>query len=135
MKYLSIFIITFLVFLCVGCATTRSIDNENTESSPFTHGNVQLTIKKGITTQAEILEKFGAPNITTIDASGQEVWTYQKHATVSKSSESGAYATVILFGVGGGTSGFEQSSRTMTLIIKFDDTKHVSDFKSMSTSF
>lgn len=131
MRCLSI-IIVVLFLLFVGCTTTRSV---NTHPSPFTHGNVQLTIKQNITTQAEILEKFGPPNIATVDASGKEVWTYQKHATVSKSSETGAYGTVILFGVSGSSSGFEQSTRTMTLIIKFDKNKKVVDFKSMTTSF
>ncbi|MFA6315868.1 MAG: hypothetical protein WC943_00465 [Elusimicrobiota bacterium] len=109
-----------------GCATTP-------KSSPgnLTHGGVQLFLKKGVTTQAEVLEKFGAPNIATVDGAGHEVWTYQKHASVSH--ESSGYATIVLFG--GSSSGFEQSSRTMTLIIKFNDTKVVSDFSSMYSSF
>jgi outer membrane protein assembly factor BamE (lipoprotein component of BamABCDE complex) len=88
-------------------------------------------LKKGETTQAEVLEKFGAPNIATVDGQGNEVWTYQRHATVSRSSA--GYATIVI--LGGGTSGFEQSSRTMTLIIKFDARKVVSDFNSMYSSF
>jgi outer membrane protein assembly factor BamE (lipoprotein component of BamABCDE complex) len=127
-------IIIFLSFMLLFNASCQTTPKEN-KNSPYTHGNVQLTLKKGITTQAEVLESFGSPNITTIDADGNEVWTYQKHATVSKSQESSAYGTVILFGGGEGSSGFEQSSRTMTLIIKFDDSKKVVDFKSMSTSF
>ena len=99
--------------------------------SNLTHGAVQLHLKKGETTQAEVLEKFGSPNITTIDGQGQEVWTYQRHATVSKSSS--GYATIVI--IGGSTSGFEQSSRTMTLIIKFNSQKVVSDFNSMYSSF
>jgi hypothetical protein len=128
----------FIVFVGVsmlllnGCATTQMVE---TSPSPFTHGNVQLSIKKGVTTQSEILENFGPPNVATIDSSENEVWTYQKHATVSKGTESGVYGTVILFGASSGTSGFEQSSRTMTLIIKFDKTNTVSDFKSMYSSF
>jgi len=62
------------IILCVGCATTQPLD---TKPSPFTHGNVQLTIKKGITSQNDILENFGPPNIATIDSEGNEVWTYQ----------------------------------------------------------
>jgi len=58
-------------------------------------------------------------------------WSYQKHAQVSR--ESGGYATILI--LGGSTSGFEQSSKTMTLIIKFDAQKVVSDFKSMYSSF
>ncbi len=104
-------------------------------NNPFTHGNVQLTLKKGVTSQAEVLEKFGAPNVATVDSEGNEVWTYQKNATVATSRDSTAYGTVILVGGRTSTSGFEQSSRTMTLILKFDATKKVIDFRSMTTSF
>lgn len=135
MRCLSVSIL-FIALLSSGCATsTTNNEATPTQPSPFTHGNVQLTIKHNITTQAEILEKFGPPNIATVDSSGKEVWSYQKHATVSKSSVTNAYGTVILFGVSGGSSGFEQSTRTMTLIIKFDENKKVVDFKSMTTSF
>lgn len=116
--------------IVTGCGTIRSGESPS-KNSPLTHGNVQFNLKKGTTTQAEVLEKFGAPNITTIDASGQEVWTYQRHATVGK--ESSSYGTLVI--LGGSSSGFEQSSRTMTLIIKFDSSKVVSDFSSMASSF
>lgn len=104
-------------------------------SNRLTHGQVQLTLKKGITTQNEVLETFGAPNIITTDSTGLEVWTYQKHAVVEKSESSNVYGTIILFGAGSKAMGFENSARTMTLIIKFDENKKVIDFKSMSTSF
>ena len=104
-------------------------------SNKLTHGQVQITLKKGVTTQNEVLEAFGAPNIMTVDESGNEVWTYQRHATVGKAKSSGAYATIIMFGASSSSSGFEQSSRTMTLIIKFNKNKKVIAFKSMSSSF
>ena len=123
-------------FTLAGCVSNPASTTENTvPNSPFTHGNVQLTLKKGVTTQADVLEKFGAPNIATVDSAGNEVWTYQKNATVSKANESSAYGTVVLFGGSSSSSGFEQSSRTMTMILKFDDSKKVIDFKSMTTSF
>ena len=100
-------------------------------NSGITHGKVQMNVVVGKTTQNDIIENFGSPNITTIDGQGREVWTYQRHATVSRSSN--GYATAIL--LGGSTSGFESSMRTMTLIIKFNRNKVVSDFKSMSSSF
>ena len=117
--------------LLIGCAVPNPRTDAIEKNSNYTHGSVQLNVKKGVTTQTQVLEKFGAPNVATIDGQGNEVWTYQKHATVSR--EAGGYATVLLFG--GGTSGFEQSSKTMTLIIKFDSQKVVSDFNSMYTSF
>ena len=117
------------------CSATPHINSADTASNPYTHGNVQLTLKKGITDQSDVLNTFGPPNVATIDASGNEVWTYQKNATVAKATESNAYGTIIILGGSHSTSGFEQSSRTMTLIIKFDESKKVTDFKSMATSF
>ena len=118
-----------------GCATNATNMESTAPNSPFTHGNVQLTLKNGVTTQAEVLEKFGAPNVATIDSEGNEVWTYQKNATVSKANVNSAYGTVILFGGSSTSSGFEQSSRTMTMILKFDASKKIIDFRSMTTSF
>lgn len=106
-----------------------------TRNSELTHGNVQMNLKVGATTQTEVLETFGAPNITSIDGSGQEVWTYQRHATVSQSASAENYWTIILAGGSQEASGFEQSQRTQTLIIKFDSNKVVSDFRSRSSEF
>jgi hypothetical protein len=101
----------------------------------LTHGNVQLTLKAGETTQAAVLEAFGAPNVTTIDASGQEVWTYQRHATVSQRSSNRNYWTVVLLGGSANADGFEQTQRTMTLLVRFDANKIVSDFRSRAAEF
>jgi hypothetical protein len=48
------------------------------EKNSLTHGMVQMNVKVGVTTQAEIVEAFGAPNITTLDGSGQEMWVYDR---------------------------------------------------------
>ena len=125
------FILTLSLLSLVGCTVPNPKTDTIEKNSNYTHGSVQLYLKKGMTTQTEVLEKFGAPNVATMDGQGNEVWTYQKHATVSR--EAGGYATILI--LGGGTSGFEQSSKTMTLIIKFDSKKVVSDFNSMYTSF
>ena len=63
------------------------------------------------------------------------MWTYQRHATVSQSSSSQSYWTIVLFGGSQDASGFEESQRTQTLIIKFDSKKVVSDFRSRSSEF
>jgi len=114
--------ITLVSGLMVGCT---SIPTPVDEQNRLTHGAVQL--EKGITTQNDVLTNFGAPNITTIDAEDHEVWTYQKNATLSRTTESGA-----VFIIGGfGSSGFQRSSRTMTLIIKFDSNKVVKRLSAM----
>lgn len=120
--------------LLLGCASTAQ-QPVTTRNSELTHGNVQLSLRVGETTQTQVLEAFGAPNITSIDASGQEVWTYQRHATVAQSSSSENFWTIVIAGGSKQASGFEQTSRTMTLIIKFNDRKVVSDFRSRTSNF
>jgi hypothetical protein len=82
-----------------------------------------------------VLNTFGSPNITTRDASGEEVWSYQRQATVSQSSSSGDYWSIFLTGQSRSAAGFSQSSRMMTLIITFDKNDVVSDFRSRSSDF
>lgn len=120
--------------LLAGCVGTQTRPT-TVRNSELTHGNVQMNLKVGQTTQTQVLETFGAPNITSIDGSNQEVWTYQRQATVSQSSSSSNYWTIVLAGGATNASGFEQTQRTMTLIIKFDANKVVSDFRSRSSEF
>ena len=132
--YLKIFLplLSFFLFL-TGCITTPQPLTER--NSKLTQGNVQMSIKVGTTTKAEIIENFGSPNITTRDGSGKEVWTYQRSAQVAQSSSKSGYWTILLAGQSGGSSGFESSSRMITLIIKFDEKDVVSDFKSRTSNF
>lgn len=124
-------------------ATAKDKENQNT----LTQGMVQMTLKVGTTSQAQVLETFGAPNLTTLDGSGQEVWVYDRQATVTSSGSSGFSIGMLLGGGGGGVGGggglgfgssksqSTQTQRSMTLIIKFGPDKIVSDFKSRSSSF
>ena len=104
-------------------------------ADPLTHGNVQLTLRSGVTTKNEVLESFGAPNITTRDSEGREVWTYQRYGRVIESSRSASYATVLLFGSQHRRVGVESSNRSMTLIITFSDDDVVESFNSRYSSF
>ena len=130
---LFVFFVSFTgMLMLTGCATSTPVDTRN---DSLTHGNVQMNIKVGETTQTEILEVFGAPNITTIDGSGKEVWTYQRAATAAQSSANSNYWTVLLIGGTREASGFSSTSRMMTLIIKFNEQKVVSDFSSRASNF
>jgi outer membrane protein assembly factor BamE (lipoprotein component of BamABCDE complex) len=125
------------LFLCVvvasGCIyPPQPVTSRNSE---LTQGNVQLHVQVGRTTKAEILESFGAPNITTRDGRGREVWTYQRSGQASQSGSRNGYWTILFAGQSGGTSGFESSSRMITLIIKFDAQDVVRDFKSRTSNF
>lgn len=133
--------------VAVVSASVPASAKDKDEANALTHGMVQMTLKVGQTTQTEILENFGGPNITTVDGTGQEMWVYDRHATVSYDKQSGFSIGLGIGGGGGGVGaggglGFgskkgksSTSTRAMTLIIKFDANKVVSDFKSRSSSF
>lgn len=137
MKALYISIVVIAVGI-VGCVQVPPRGIGTDAKNPLTTGQIQITLKKDVTTQSEVVEVFGSPNLVSLNADGIEVWTYQRHATVAAASSSSTYGTIILFGGSQNAAGFEQSSRTMTLIIKFKEingVKKVVDFSSRSSSF
>lgn len=127
-----LFLFIFSILL-TGCVTApEPLTKKNSE---LTQGMVQMNLEVGKTTKADVIETFGAPNITTRDSSGNEVWTYQRQAQVSQSSSSSGFIFVIIAGKSAEASGFETSSKMMTLIIKFDGNDIVTDFKSRESNF
>jgi outer membrane protein assembly factor BamE (lipoprotein component of BamABCDE complex) len=133
-------LLTAVSFCCASCClaaceSAPKAQDQAQGANTLTHGAVQLKLQKGVTTQNDVVEAFGAPNITTIDGDGKEVWTFRRHATVTTSSGSTTYFNVLVFGTqsAGGTG--SQSTQSMTLIIKFGPDKKVSDFQSMASSF
>tara|TARA_B100001063_G_C16656130_1_gene498577 strand:+ start:102 stop:497 length:396 start_codon:yes stop_codon:yes gene_type:complete len=127
-----LFVFIFSILL-TGCVTApEPLTKKNSE---LTQGMVQMNLEVGKTTKSDVIETFGSPNITTRDSSGNEVWTYQRQAQVSQSSSSSGFIFVIIAGKSSEASGFETSSRMMTLIIKFDGNDIVKDFKSRESNF
>ena len=127
-----LFVLIFSI-LITGCVTApEPLTKKNSE---LTQGMVQMNLEVGKTTKSDVIETFGAPNITTRDSSGNEVWTYQRQAQVSQSSSSSGFIFVIIAGKSADASGFETSSKMMTLIIKFDGNDVVTDFKSRESNF
>jgi len=133
MKNLAVLLLIAIGLTIGGCATTSQPVTQR--NSKLTQGNVQMNMVVGKTTKADVLEDFGAPNITTRDGSGREVWTYQRAAQVSQSSSQSGYWTIILGGQSSNTTGFESSSQMITLIVKFDKNDVVTDFRSRTSNF
>lgn len=129
-KFLSSLLVLFIISSCA--SSYQPLSDRN---SQLTQGNVQLSIQVGVTSKALILEKFGSPNVTTRDSSGKEMWSYQRSAQVAQSSTSSGYWNIIIAGKSKNNSGFESSSRMVTLIIKFDNKDIVSDFRSRTSNF
>ena len=73
----------------VSCASTTLPQKSN-----LTTGVVKTSIKEGITSQAEIVQLIGSPNIITKNKEGQEVWTYSRQ---SFDSNTGAFGGGLLF--------------------------------------
>lgn len=135
MRKLWVPLVLVTVALTSPLAAKKKPQPVDVRNSALTQGNVQLNLKSGVTTKNQVLEVFGAPNITTRDGNGREVWSYQRHATVSQSSSSEGFWTILLAGGGKSASGFSQTMRTMTLIIKFDSSDIVTDFRSRTSDF
>lgn len=133
-RTLAMLALIIAVSVCAGCTPTNTKPVTQRNSS-LTTGNVEMRVKVGVTTKAQILQTFGAPNITTTDGSGKDVWVYQRAATVTQSSSRSNYWTVILAGGSGSASGFQQTQRMMTLIIKFRSNDVVTEFSSRSSQF
>jgi outer membrane protein assembly factor BamE (lipoprotein component of BamABCDE complex) len=112
----------------------------------LTVGTVQREIRVGMS-GAQVAQVLGAPNIVTTDENRREVWIYDKMATeTAYSTSSGGVAALVLAGaapVAGGVGGSMEGSagatsrtqRTLTVVIKFDDSKTVRDFSYHASSF
>lgn len=114
-----------IALLAVSCASN---DKKN-EKNPFDALTLKEVLKEGKTSQAEVIQTFGAPDITTEDSSKNDVWVYSKHKNESESSGYVAGAAAFLPGmwslVGGAIDGdkSESSSKTVTLTLSFDKKK------------
>lgn len=141
-----------VALLLSGCMTAAehraAVRDESGER--LTVGTVQREIKVGMPA-SEVARVLGSPNIVTTDESRREVWIYDKIATERIfSTSSGGVQTLVLGGalvgsglVGGAVSPYYGQSagatattqRTLTVIIKFDETLKVRDFAYHSSRF
>ena len=76
-----------------------------------------LTLKKGITTQAEVLEVLGDPDTVSAGPTGNVIWTYLMDATVLISEDRMSFVIT------------PSQTRKGTLILVFDASKKFIEFK------
>jgi hypothetical protein len=111
-----------------GCATSGVKEMSNTN---LTSGKVKMEIKKGVTTQAEILQIFGSPNIVTKNRSDDEVWNYNRMSyETAYGSDSGGF---IFWG--GSRAVSSATTKSFDLIIIFDENDIVKDYSIIAASF
>lgn len=142
-------VLSMLLFGCMSTEQHRAAVS-NPTGDRVTVGTVQREIRVGMSS-AEVIQVLGSPNIVTTDEQRRESWVYDKFATESAYSTSqGGISALILGGAAGGAGlvggalapSYGQSSgavstsqRTLTIIIKFDDSKRVRDFAYRTSSF
>ena len=169
-----------LLLILAGCQTTNNSSPQATVKAPelppppaatagdppsaLSYGMVTGRVKKGVTTQQDLIELFGGPSTMTTDKDGTEVWMYDKTAsTVSGNySQSGSQASrseasvmagflgiPLIAGVGGatglanaqsaqvsqGAGTTTRSVKTITFIIKFNPDKTVKDYSVRQASY
>lgn len=111
-----------MVFCLVGCNATKATPTE----SNLTAGMAKATIQKGATTQAEIMEVFGPPDLVT-HRDDLQIWTYDK-IRYDVRSDAG---TLFLYSAGSTRS----SSTSTMMIIYFDKADIVREYRMSVTRF
>ncbi len=131
-------------FLVGGCTTNWQepppAEDSRIQRDPLSYGAVTAKVRKGETTQEEIMRLFGAPNITTMNKNGEEVWMYDRVSSTTQSdgwSEErrfSAFFGLDTFSAKQG-SGRRSTTSTLTAIITFDLDKRVTDYSARATQF
>lgn len=154
----------FAGILVLGCGCSTELAPEPFDADVrLTAGQVKMTVKAGVTSQADIFRAIGAPNVVMLENGKGEVWTYDQ-IRVRRSAQgygAGAYfATIFGFGdfnkhapdgtasrtpghgageagvqVAGGIDLGTTSVQTATLIVRFDANEKVVSYKMLVTSF
>jgi hypothetical protein len=118
---------------------------------PAASGGEMSEVQKGVTTQRDLLKRFGGPNLTTYDDSGREVWVYERTSTQtevrsnSQSREASASIGLFFKSIDVGASGSKEKSsgsassasaiRSITVMVTFAPDRTVYDYTVRSTYF
>lgn len=134
---------------CMSASQHAADVQKGMEGDKLTVGVVQREIRHGMG-GAEVAEALGSPNIVSRDEQGREVWIYDRVSTDTVYSTSeGGISSLILGGLGTGgvigglaggssqqsTGAKSTSQRTLTIIVKFDESGKVRSFAYHSSRF
>ena len=137
----------FCAALCALILTACSVSQHRQAVSDDTTDRVTVgVVQKEITigmSGAQVAEVLGSPNIVTTDEARRETWVYDKISTeVAYSRSSGSIVGLIFGGSGGGLGVGSSSSgassttqKTLTVVIKFDESDQVRDFSYHASQF
>jgi outer membrane protein assembly factor BamE (lipoprotein component of BamABCDE complex) len=98
-------------------------------------GTVQREIRVGMT-NADVVAVLGSPNMVTTDERRRENWVYDRVSSETVySASAGGVNALFLAGVAAQSGAARRSQRTLTIIIRFDESARVRDFSYRSSSF
>lgn len=111
--------------IVAACSVSRPPEEEP-DSRRLTAGTVQREIRKGMT-GSEVVEALGSPNIVTGGPGGTETWVYDRTFTEVTSSSAGTGVWFVV-GVTNLNEDVRRSTQaTLTVVVKFDADRRVSD--------
>ncbi len=117
-------LVAVLIMLAAGCASTPL------GPSNLTPGMAKKVIMKGQTTQAEVIEVFGPPDLVT-HRDDMQIWTWDRiRQDVKQSSD---YLALLVYGRQGSTT--SSSTRTTMLIVYFDADDVVQEYRMILSRF
>lgn len=151
MRKVLFILLTIILGACAMPTPPQQLQSEvQPKASALTPGMVKTKLIVGKTTQAEVLEVFGPPDLVTKQEKG-EMWGYDKvsreiaeaatgmsvGATTLFGGAGGGVLGGILGGVGGGAQESKriESTTTVFLLIYFDEKEIVTDYKLSATKF
>jgi len=117
-------VLIFTALFIAGCSSN------NLHEEQMTVGKVQREIRVGMSS-AEVVEVMGSPNIVTTDDQRRETWVYDRTSQQVSSGGSGVWILI----AHAGSSSRSSNSRTLTVIIKFDEQHKVRDFAYRASTF
>ena len=119
-----------------GCMTAaqHQLNLRSSQEREMTLGVVQKEIRVGLS-QADVAAALGSPNIVTKDSADKETWVYDKIASEASYSASSAYGTILILGASTASGAASTTQKTLTVIIKFDDSKKVESFPYHTSKF
>lgn len=127
-KFLSL---TLSLILITSCASQSEKDTKN----PFDPLTLKESLVIGKTTQAQLMETFGAPDMVTEDGSKEDIWAYNQ--SKNESSNSGLSTGMLAFlpiaplaalNIGGNLGKSESGSKSVTLMLYFDKAKILKNY-------
>ena len=122
-----ILLIISIVYSFAGCSNTKITE----QKSNLTVGMVKKEVEKGVTTQTDIIQIFGSPNMVTKNRAGNEVWSYNKMST--DSSEKSNKFWLLLASSNSAVN--STSTSTFDFIITFDNQEVVKDYSLISSRY